>query len=70
MTNKKIKLSLETENEKYSVEFDPDSNIYKYCRHFRELLQSQGFAETAITDVLGSWEYYLEREDPNFKEID
>ena len=41
--NKKIKLSLETEDEKYSVEFDPDSNIYKYCRHFRELLQSQGF---------------------------
>ena len=26
--NKKIKLSLETENEKYSVEFDPDNNNY------------------------------------------
>ena len=70
MTSKKIKLSLEKKKKKYSVEFDLDDNIYKYCRHFRELLQSQGFAETTIVDVLGSWEYYLEREDPNFKEID
>ena len=68
--NKKIKLSLETKNEKYSVEFDGDINIYGYCRHFRELLQSQGFSEINLTEVLGSWEYYLEREDPNFKEID
>ena len=67
MINKKIKLSLETENEKYSVEFDEDTNIYGYCRHFRELLQSQGFSEINLTEVLGSWEYYLEREDPNFK---
>ena len=67
MINKKIKLSLETENEKYSVEFDWDTNIYVYCRHFRELLQSRGFSEIDLTEVLGSWEYYLEREDPNFK---
>ena len=68
--SKKIKLSLETENEKYSVEFDGDTNIYGYFRYFRELLQSQGFSEIHLTKVLGSWEYYFEREDPNFKEID
>ena len=67
--NKKIKLSLETENEKYSVEFDPDNNIYKYCRHFRELLQSQGFAESVLDDAMYAWEYYYERENPNFKDI-
>ena len=57
--SKRIKLSLENDTEKYSVEFDPDNNIYKYCRHFRELLQSQGFAESVLDDAMYVWEYYF-----------